>query len=93
LKRELNKIISEANIFINEKQAYIHKLKINDEEIKVFNKRSEELHAALNEKSKKLKSSIFDNKLIKFISNNIEINRSELGNFDHETSVFYFLIT
>jgi len=96
LKEELNKIISEANIFINEKQAYLHKLKINDEEIKVFNKESEELHAALNEKSKKLKSSIFDNKLIKFIPNNKEINRSELGNFDYETSVlsiFIFLIT
>jgi len=84
LKEELNKIISEANIFINEKQAYLHKLKINDEEIKVFNKISDELHTALNEKSKKLKSSIFDNKLIKFLSNVQNINQFEIGNFNYE---------
>lgn len=84
LKEELNKILNEANIFINEKQAYLHKLKINDEEIKVFNKESEDLQTALNEKSKKLKNSIFDNKLIKFLSNVQNINQFEIGNFNYE---------
>ncbi len=84
MKEELNKIMSETNIFINEKQAYLHKLKINDEEIKVFNKESEELETALNEKSVKLKQLIFDNKLIKFISNTNDINKFELGNFNYE---------
>ncbi len=58
--------------YINEKQAYLHQLRINDEEIKVFNKESDEM-------SKKLKLSIFDNKLIKFISNTKDINKFELG--------------
>ena len=72
-KEDTSKIIKEVNIFINEKQAYLQQLKIDDEEIKVFNKASEDLHSALKEKSKKLKSLIFDGKLIKFLSNTKDI--------------------
>ena len=74
----------------------MHKVVIHDDEIKVFNKTSEDLQAALNEKSKKLKNSIFNNRLINFLSNTKEINKYELGNFDYEKlnepSVFYLLI-
>jgi hypothetical protein len=96
IKEEINKIIQDANIFVNEKQAYLQQLKTDDDEIKVFNKTSEDLQAALNEKSKKLKNSIFNNRLINFLSNTKEINKYELGNFDYEKlnepSVFYLLI-
>jgi len=60
IKEETNKIIQEANIFVNEKKAYLQQYKIDDEDIKVFNKTSEDLQTALNEKSKKLTNSIFN---------------------------------
>jgi hypothetical protein len=84
LKEEIFKIINETNTFINEKQAYLQQLITDDDEIKVFNKASNELQIALNKKSEKLKSLIFNEKLIKFISNNKEINKYALGNFDYE---------
>ena len=96
LKEDINKIVQEANTFINEKQAYLRQYKIDEEEIKAFNNASEKLQSVLNEKSKKLKSSIFNDKLIKFLSNTKEINQFELGYFDvkylREPSVFKFFI-
>ena len=54
-------------------------------------------NSVLNEKSKKSKKSkslIFNDKLIKFLSNTKEINQFELGKFDYErlreSSVFNF---
>ncbi len=38
----------------------------------------------LNKESIKLNSLVFDNKLIKFVSNNNEINKYELGHIDYE---------
>lgn len=83
IKVEIDKILNEANIFINEKQAYLQQYKIDDKEIKKFNKRSEELQTILSKKSKKLKYSIFDNNLIRFISNAQKIDKFEIGNFDY----------
>ena len=84
IKEDINKIINEANIFLNEKQAYLQQLITDDDEIKVFNKASEDLQINLNKKSEKLKSLIFNEKLIKFVSNTKEINKYALGNFDYE---------
>ncbi len=96
VKEDANKIIQEANTFLYEKQSYLQQYQIDDEEIKVFNKKSEELQLDLNEKSKKLKSLIFNEKLIKFLSNINEVNTIELENFDYEysrePSVFIFFI-
>ena len=84
INEDINKIINEANTFINEKQAYLQQLKTNDDEIKVINKTSNELQIALNKKSEKLKSLIFNEKKIKFLTNTKEINKYELGNFDYK---------
>ena len=96
IKEGLNKIIQEANTFLNEKQAYLQNLKTDDEEIKVFNKESEDLHLVLNEISKKQKSLIFNDKLMKFLSNTKEINKYEIGNFYYgsfrESWVFYYFL-
>jgi hypothetical protein len=96
LKEEINKIVQEANTFINEIQAYLKQYQIDDEEIKEFNKKSEDLHFTLNEKLRKIKCLTFDNRIIKFLSNKKEINKFELGNFDYEhlrePSVFILLI-
>ena len=91
IKEDINKIIQEANTFLNEKQAYLQQLKTDDDEIKVFNKTSEDLQAALNEKSKKLKNSIFNNRLINFLSNTKEINKYE-ENLNREESNKHFKI-
>jgi hypothetical protein len=94
IKEDIKNTIQEANTFLNEKQAYLQKYKIDDEEIKEFNKTSEELQLDLNGKLKKLKSLIFNGKLIKFISNSRQINKFELGNFEYEIlkepTVFFF---
>jgi hypothetical protein len=94
IKEDINKIIQEANIFLNEKQSYLQQYKIDDDQIKAFNKESEKLQSVLNEKSKKLKYLIFNDKLIKFLSNTKEINQFELGKLDYErlreSSVFNF---
>ena len=70
-------------LFLNELNCFRYS-KIDGEEIKAFNKASEKLQSVLNEKSKKLKSIIFNDKLIKFLSNTKEINQFELGKFDYE---------
>jgi hypothetical protein len=84
IEEDINTIIQEANTFISEKKAYLQQLITNDDEIKVFNKASEDLKIALNKKEKKLKSLIFDEKLIKFLTNTKAINKYELGFFDYE---------
>ena len=81
-KVNMKKIIKETESFLNEKQAYLQQYKIDDEEIKLFNKSSEDLQLTL--KSIKLKSLIFDSKLIKFLSNAKNISKSELGIFHYE---------
>ena len=55
----MNKIIDEAQSFIDEKQAYLQKSKTEEEDIKKFSKESLELQSALEEVNTKLKSVIF----------------------------------
>jgi hypothetical protein len=89
-----NRITNETTSYINEKQIYLKKKKLNDEEMKILTKTTDELQLALKQKSKKLKNSIFNNKLIKFQSNNDKFNQYVIGNFDYEqlsASVFNFL--
>jgi hypothetical protein len=50
----------------------------------MFNKTSEDFQLALNKKSKQIKSLIFDNKLIEFLSNTKEFGKFELESFDYE---------
>ena len=96
LKEEINKIVQEANTFINEIQAYLKQYQIDDEEIKASNKKSEDLLIDLNENLRKLKFLTFDHKIIKFLPNNKKLNKWELGYFDvkylREPSVFIFFV-
>jgi hypothetical protein len=96
LKENINKMIKEANTFINEKQAYLQQYQIDDEEIKAFNKKSEDLQTDLNENLRKLKCLTFDHKIIKFLPNTKKLNKCELGYFDvkyfREPSVFNFFV-
>jgi hypothetical protein len=101
IKEDINEVIQEANIFLKEKQAYLQRYRIDDEEIKIFNKKSEKIQSALNKKSKKLKCLTFDEKIIKFLSNTNEINKFELGEINYELliqplvsnfSIFFFFL-
>jgi hypothetical protein len=47
IKEKINKIIDQTKVFLIEKQAYLTQYKTNDEEIKKFNKTSEEFQAIL----------------------------------------------
>ena len=85
----MNKIIYEANIFTNEKQEYLNQYKINDEEIKIFNKLADDLKLKLWEEKKKIKILLFNNKLIKFESNNDQLF---LGNIQFERIFKYPLV-
>jgi hypothetical protein len=49
-----------------EKQAYLYQYKTNEEEIKTFNKTSEEFKAILEEEKIKLKSLLFNAEIIEF---------------------------
>ena len=84
ITEQMTKLIDESNLLLKEAEVYLEQLKINDEEMKQFNKKSEEMQLKLNKKSIKLNSLVFDNKLIKFVSNNNEINKYELGHIDYE---------
>ena len=84
VKEYLNQTINEANTFLNEKQAYLQQLKTDDDEIKVFNSTCEKLQIDLIKKLDQLRSLIFNNRRIKFISNTKEINKHKLGYFDFE---------
>jgi len=84
IKEDIDKIFQEANTFLNEKQAYSQQYQIDDEEIKAINKTSEDLYSALIERSQKLKSLIFNKRLVKFLSNTKEFGKFELESFDYE---------
>ena len=94
IKEQMIKLIDEANLFSIEKQAYLDELKINDAEMKQFNQKSEEIQLKLSNELTKLNNLIFDNKLIKFLSNTNEMNKFEIGIIDFEqlgeTTVFLF---
>ncbi len=85
----MNKLIYEANIFTNEKQEYLNQYKINDEEIKIFNKLADDLKLTLWEEKKKIKILLFNNKLIKFETNN---DKLFLGNIQLERIYKYPLV-
>lgn len=95
IKEQMIKLIDEANLFSIEKQAYLDELKINDDEMKQFNQKSEEIQLKLSNELTKLNNLIFDNKLIKFLSNTNEMNKFEIGIIDFEqlgeTTVFLFI--
>jgi hypothetical protein len=55
---------------------------INDKELKILNKESENMQSLLLEKKLKFKSLVFDNQLIEFKSNEDEINEFELGEIE-----------
>jgi len=84
IRVQMNKLVEEANLFLIEKQAYLDELKINEDEMKQFNFKSEDLQSRLNKESAKLNHLIFDSKLIRFISNTNEMNKFELGIIDYE---------
>jgi hypothetical protein len=96
IKEDINKLINEANLFINEKQAYLQQYKLDDDETNLFNNACQDLEVALKKKSEKFKSFLFNKKLIKFLSNNKAINRHVFGTFDYEQltepSVCIFLV-
>jgi len=85
IKQSLDKLIGETANFLKEKQKYLQKFKIDEEEIKTFNKQSEVLQESLNKESFKLNSLIFNNELINFLSNTNEIKQSFLGDINYET--------
>jgi hypothetical protein len=84
IKEKINQIIDKTDLFINEKQAYLYQYKTNEEEIKTFNKTSEEFKAILEEEKIKLKSLIFNDEIIEFNINQDEIDECLLGNIDYE---------
>jgi hypothetical protein len=84
IREKMNKIIDEAQLFIDEKQAYLQKSKTKEEDIKKFSKESLELQSALEEVNIKLKSVIFNDELIKFLTNTTDVNTFELGNITYE---------
>jgi hypothetical protein len=85
IKQSVDKLIGDASIFVKEKQEHLLQFKIDDEEIKTFNKQSELLQESLNKESIKLNSLIFNNKILEFWSNTNEIKQSFLGDTVYET--------
>jgi len=81
---KINQIIDKTKIFLIEKQAYLNQRKTNEEEIKTFNKTSEELKAILEGEKIKLKSLLFNDEIIEFNINDDEIDECLLGNIDYE---------
>jgi len=84
IKIAMNKIISETDIFLKEKQAYLQQYKIDDDEMKKFNKKSEELKSALTKERIKLNDLIFENELIQFRTSSKAICESTLGYIGYE---------
>ncbi len=96
----INKMIQDVESFLHEKRTYLKQFKTNEDEIKIFNKISADLESSLKKEAKKLQSLTFDNELIKFKSNNNEIDESELGYISYERLIksslvfilnFYFI--
>ena len=84
IKIVMNKIISETDIFLKEKQAYLQQYKIDDDEMKKFNNKSEELKSALTKERIKLNDLIFGNELIHFKTSSKEICELTIGYIDYE---------
>ncbi len=77
-----NTVLREVDCFLKDKQVYLNQNNINDEELKILNKESENMQSLLNEEKLKFKSLVFDNQLIEFKSNEDEINEYELGEIE-----------
>ncbi len=79
-----DQIIDEANKFLKEKEEYLKKSNINDDEIKEFNKLSEDLHLKLNEEITLAKASAFKSTIIEFKPNINEFYKSIIGSFNYK---------
>ena len=86
IKQSLDKLIGDAAYFVKEKKEYLNEFKIDDEEIKAFNKQTLVLQESLNKESIKINSLVFNNEILEFLSNTNEINQSFLGDIVYETS-------
>jgi len=80
-KTEIEKLISETNNFIVEKQSYLNRLEVDETEIDSYNVVAEDLELKLDQKMNNCKSLVFGNKLIKFESNSTE---TLIGSIDFE---------
>jgi len=82
-------LVNEINTFLRKTEHYLEQLKINDEELKQFNLKSEDLQLKLK-KEDKLNNLISGNTLIEFKSN-LNVNQFELSYINYrEPTVFYF---
>jgi hypothetical protein len=86
IKQSIDKLIGDAAIFVKEKQEHLNEFKIDEEEIKAFNKQTLVLQESLNKESIKINSLIFNNEILEFLSNTNEIKQSFLGDIVYETS-------
>lgn len=83
-KEKIDRILNEANTFLNEKKEYLKQIQLNKEEIACFNKLAENLQLDLNKERKSLMRKIFGKKLIKFDSNVNLIDSKTIGIIEYE---------
>ncbi len=85
IQQSLDQLIGDAATFVKEKQEYLNQFKIDDEELKSFNKQSEVLQDSLNKKSIKLNIMIFNYEKLEFFSNIKEIKQTFLGSIGYKS--------
>jgi len=80
----LDTLIEEVNIFSSQKKTFLQQFNIDEEEIKNFNKMSQDLHKKLNQKTIQLNGLIFSDKKIKIRPNIKEIEKSIICDINYE---------
>ncbi len=95
IKVSFNKLVEEANTFLNHKQAYLKQKQTNHDEIRIFNFESIELQSNLNKELKKIKNLIYNKNKIEFINDTDESIMTPLGYFDYDKcfKVWLFIIS
>ena len=86
-KKKANELIKAVNESIQQQNAYLRQLKIDDNETSECNQKMDELKEQIEEERKKFKKSICGNQIMKFQVNVTQLNEEILGklilrNFD-----------
>jgi len=79
IKQKANELIKSVNESIQQQNAYLRQLKIDDNETSECNQKMDELKEQIEKERKNIKKSMFDNQIMKFEVNVTQLNEEILG--------------
>ncbi len=91
-KHQANQLIKLVNDSIEQQNAYLMQLKIDDKETLACNERMNKLKAKIEIERKNIKKSMFGDQIMKFEANTSPIDKELIGKLIHHTTDFSVII-